>query len=112
LEEGLGRGGRSDLRPVDEVNKTVALRYLPAEAFRPSLKRIERVAGGLFLGATAKPSINEIARDVLEGREKAVIDERNGDAMTAQQLDERRGRKAPVANFDDVANLAPIEVAR
>ena len=113
LQKRLCRGRGADLGAIDKVDETVAtvLARLSAEAVRPTIERVRRIAGRLGFRATPQTSVDKVAVS-FKRRIVVVVDLRDGDAMPPQQVGEGRRCEAPMAYFDDMANRAAVELMR
>src|SRR5437016_5775839 len=91
LKEGLSRGRSADFGAADKVDKAVAgvLHRSVAQALRPRIERIGRIAVGLVIGAAPQVGVDEIRGDLEVGA--AVADDKRH-FMAAKQLDYRSGR--------------------
>src|SRR6202011_6200334 len=69
LKESLSRGRSADLGAADEVDKVITgvLRRSLAQASRPGVERIGRIAVGLVVGASPQMGIDEIGGDLEVG---------------------------------------------
>ena len=109
----MGGGGGAHLGAVDEIQKHVAAFRGPALRLRrPSVERRRGIAGRLLLDAAAQAQINKIAGQFVESGVLLVIDDRDSDAMLAQQIEKRRCAKALMPDLDDMAERAPADLPR
>src|SRR6266446_6223242 len=111
LKESLSRGGSADLGAADEIDKVIAdvVRRSFAQALRPGVERLGRIAGGLVIGASPQMGIDEIRGD-LEIGAAVVDDERH--LMAAEQLDDGSGRDTRTAEFDNMPQRAAVDMTR
>src|SRR3984893_10379805 len=111
VKEGSSRSRSANLGAADEVDKVVAgiFRRSLAEALRPGIERIGRIAIGLVIGATPQMGIDEIRGD-LEVGAAVVDDERH--LMQAEELDDGSGGDPRAAKFDDMPQGAAVDVTR
>src|SRR5262245_1270757 len=112
LKESLRCGWGADLRAVDEVDEAVPLGHLSAEALGPAVEHVRRVTGGFGFCASPQPSIDELSGIILEGRVVVVVDQGNSRFVATQQVGKGGASEAPVANFEDMPYLAPVEFVR
>src|ERR1700730_8402960 len=111
LNKGLSCGGSAYLGAADEVDKAVAggLSRLLAQALRPRIERIGRIAFGLVVGAPPEVGVDEV-RGHLQVGPAVADDERH--LVAAEELDDGGGRSTRTAKIDGMPQRAAIDVMR
>src|SRR6185437_1052876 len=78
----------------------------------PGVELFRRIAGLEIIVALLQPRINEIGGNVRYRRIGAVLGEHDWRLDLAQQGDEGGRAKTVMPDFNDMAELAPVQLAR
>jgi hypothetical protein len=71
-----------------------------ARTLRPLIQLLRWIGGGKSIVASLQPGIDDVAREIGDGRKILSLSEDGADAFFAQQLDEFRRAEARVARLD------------
>src|SRR5579862_5410531 len=110
LQQSSGGGRRAQFGAVDEIDEYIKPAPDPFPGpLGPEVERRIGIAGRFVLDRPAQPRIDKIRGDRVNRRVFVVVDQRDSDIASAQQLGKSRIEKAWVPHFDDMPQDALID---